>query len=250
MRHSRREWIIVCAALSTALLGASCGKDKPNGDSGAKPVVTKPAPTGSGIIQGTVKFAGAVPAPEEWGGAKNADCRTLHPETIQLVRVADGKLQDAFVYVKDGLPEGTYDTPEKVVTVDQKGCEFEPRVFGVMADQPIEFGNSDAFMHNVKSPEFNQGLATRGVKMKLKLATEGVMVPVRCDVHPWMKASAGVMSHPYFDVSKADGSFKISGLVDGDYTVAVWHEKLGTKEAKVKIAGGAPATLDFELSPK
>jgi len=237
------------AALA-ALVSAGC-KDKP-GDSGAgpKPAVTKPAPTGSGVIQGTVKFVGAVPAPEPWGGAANADCRSLHPETIQLVRVQDGKLQDAFVYVKDGLPEGTYDTPEKVVTVDQKACEFEPRVLGVMADQPIEFGNSDAFMHNVKSPEFNQGLATRGIKMKLKLANEGVMVPIRCDVHPWMRAFAGVMSHPYFDVTKADGAFRLAGLVDGEYTVVAWHEKLGTREQKVKVAGGAPASVDFELSPK
>jgi hypothetical protein len=119
-----------------------------------------------------------------------------------------------------------------------------------VAGQPIEFGNSDAFMHNVKSPEFNQGLANRGVKMQLKLQEEGVMVPVRCDVHPWMRAYAGVMSHPYFDTTKADGSFKIAGLVDGEYTVAVWHEKLGPVEQKVKVAAAAPATLDFEMRPK
>ena len=35
------------------------------------------------------------------------------------------------------------------------------------------------------------------------------MFPIKCDVHPWMRAYAGVLSHPYFDVSKADGSFKI-----------------------------------------
>ena len=59
-----------------------------------------------------------------------------------------------------------------------------------------------------------------------------------------------MLPHPYFDVSKADGSFKLSGLVDGEYTVALWHEKLGTQEQKVKVAGGAPAQLDFEVRPK
>lgn len=251
MRHNHHQKVLVGAALVAALGCAACGKDSPQGSSSApKPTVTKPAPTGSGVIQGVVKLSGAAPAAETWGGASNADCKSLHPETIQLVRAQDGKLQDVFVYVKAGLPEGTYEAPEKPVVVDQKGCEFEPRVLGVMAEQPIEFGNSDAFMHNVKSPEFNQGLATRGVKMKLKLATEGVMVPIRCDVHPWMKAYAGVMSHPYFDVTKPDGAYKISGLVDGEYTVAVWHEKLGTKEQKIKVAGGAPASLDFELASK
>jgi hypothetical protein len=86
--------------------------------------------------------------------------------------------------------------------------------------------------------------------MTLKLQEEGVMVPIRCDVHPWMRAHAGVLSHPYFAVSAADGSYKIAGLVDGEYTVAVWHEKLGPQEQKVKVAGATPAALDFELRPK
>lgn len=238
-------------SLITALAGAACGRNNAGSSTtGAKPTATKPAPKGNGVIQGAVKFAGTPPSPEPWGGSANADCRTLHGDTIQLVKVQDGKLQDAFIYVKAGLPEGTYDAPETPLVVGQKGCEFEPRVFGVVAEQPIEFGNSDAFMHNVKTPEFNQGLATKGVKMTLKLANEGVMVPVRCDVHPWMRAYGGVMSHPYFDVSKADGSYKLTGLVDGEYTVAVWHEKLGQTEQKVIVAGGTPATLDFELASK
>lgn len=252
MHNAQRFGVVLIAALLAAIGGAGCNNDKGKGSSGAapKPTSDKPAPTGSGVIQGTVKFAGDVPAPEPWGGTSSSDCRALHDGTIQLVKVKDGKLEDAFVYVKAGLPEGYHPTPGKPVTVDQKACEFTPRVFGLVAGQPIEFGNSDAFMHNVKSPEFNQGLATRGVKMQLKLQEEGVMVPVRCDVHPWMRAYAGVMSHPYFDTSKADGSFKIAGLVDGEYTVAVWHEKLGTLEQKVKVAAAAPAALDFEMRPK
>jgi plastocyanin len=256
MRQGRRDRVFFWAFLLTvtgaaaASAIAGCGKDTPAGGSGAKPVAAKPAPTGSGVITGVIKFNGAAPPPEPWGGTSSSDCKALHGDTIQLVKVADGKLQDAFVYVKAGLPEGSYDTPEKAVSMDQKACEFEPRVLGVMAEQPIEFLNSDIFMHNVKSPEFNQGLATRGVKMKLKLANEGVMVPIRCDVHPWMRAFVGVMSHPYFDVSKADGAFRLAGLVDGEYTVAAWHEKLGTLEQKVKVAGGAPATVDFEFQAK
>lgn len=250
MRYERSFGVLLGAVLLTLAVGAGCNNKKTGGDAAAKPKPEKPAPTGSGVIQGVVKFTGDAPPPEPWGGTSISDCRTLHEDKIQLVKVADGKLQDAFIYVKAGLPEGYYETPDKPVVVDQKGCEFIPRVLGSMAGQPIEFGNSDAFMHNVKSPEWNQGLATKGVKMQLKLQDEGVMVPIRCDVHPWMRAFVGVLPHPYFDVSKADGSFKLSGLVDGEYTVALWHEKLGTQEQKVKVAGGAPAQLDFEARAK
>lgn len=238
----------VCGVLALVSLGACNGdKAKAGPAASAKPKADKPAPTGSGVISGVVKFSGDVPAPDAWGGTSVGDCRSLHEATIQLVEVKDGKLKNAFVYVKAGLPDGYFDPPAAAVVVDQKACEFEPRVFGVVAGQSIEFGNSDAFMHNVKSPEFNQGLATRGVKMQLKLQEEGVMVPVKCDVHPWMRAYAGVMAHPYFSVSQGDGAYKISGLVDGEYTLGVWHEKLGTQEHKVKVSAQAPAVLDIEF---
>jgi hypothetical protein len=71
-----------------------------------------------------------------------------------------------------------------------------------------------------------------------------VMVPFRCDVHGWMAAYGGVLTHPYFAVSKPDGSFEIKGLPAGTYTVEVWHEKLGTQTTKVTVDGKSGATAD------
>lgn len=246
-------WLRVVSPFALALVTlVACDKHddkKPGKSSSGAPTVSTPAPTGKGVIQGVVKFAGAVPAPEDWGGAGNAECKSLHDPKLQLVKVADGKLEDAFVYVKDGLPPGTYPAPAKSVEFDQKGCEFTPRVFGVQVEQEISAANSDKLLHNVKTPEFNQAFPF-GVKKTMKLSNEAVMATIKCDVHPWMRAYAGVMNHPYFAVTKADGAFKIEGLVPGDYTVAVWHEKLGTSEQKIKVADGAPASLDLELKPK
>ena len=136
--------------------------------------------------------------------------------------------------------------------VDQKACEFTPRVFGAMSEQPIQWGNSDPMMHNVNSGQFNQGLAAAGVTFTKPL--EGAtgaspMITIRCDVHPWMRAYAGVMSHPYFQVTKADGAYRLAGLVDGEYTVAVWHETLPAQEQKVSVKAGAPTKLDFDVKP-
>ncbi|HVY47968.1 MAG TPA: hypothetical protein VHB21_18905 [Minicystis sp.] len=233
-------------ALIPFVLVAACDGNKADKkpEKKASAAAQKPAPTGHGEIQGVVKFEGTVPPPEPWGGAGNADCRTLHPDTIQLVKVDDGKLEDAFVYVKSGLPEGTYPVPEAKVEFDQKGCEFSPRVFGIMAGQTMATANSDKLMHNVKSAEWNQAFPF-GVKKDMKLDNPAVMNVIKCDVHPWMRAYAGVMEHPYFAVTKKDGAFDLKGLVDGEYTVAAWHEKLGTTEQKVKVAGGAPAKVEL-----
>ena len=248
---------LACAALlglagAVALGGVACNSktDKPGTTSGtAKPVAEAPAPTGQATITGVVTFDGAVPAAEPWAGTHNPECKTLRPDTIQIVKVQDKKVEEAFVYVKEGLPKGSYPTPTASVPFDQKGCEFTPRVFGVMSGQDIAGNNSDKLLHNVKSPEFNQAFPFN-TKKDMKLNDAAVMSTIKCDVHPWMRAYAGVMEHPYFAVTKADGSFTIKGLVDGEYTVAVWHEKLAGTEMKVKTSAATPGTVALALKFK
>jgi hypothetical protein len=237
-------------AFCLALGLAACNNSNGSGSTGAppKPKSDKPAPTGSAVIKGTVKFAGAVPAPESWSGGGDANCKKLHADTVQLVKVQDGKVEDAFVYVKAGLPEGSYPTPATPVVLDQKGCEYSPRVFGIMTEQNIDVTNSDQTMHNVNAKAWNQG-STAGSKFTKSFSDEAVMQQFKCDIHPWMRAYAGVMSHPYFQTTKADGAFELKGLVDGEYTIAVWHEKLGTAEIKAKAAADAPA-VEIELKGK
>jgi YVTN family beta-propeller protein len=50
-----------------------------------------------------------------------------------------------------------------------------------------------------------------------------------------MHAFIGVLDHPYFAVSKDDGSFEIKNLPPGTYTIGVWQEKLGTQEQQVTV---------------
>jgi hypothetical protein len=245
----RLAWIALLAAAVVGSAACNSKSDKPGGTGTAKPVTESPAPTGQATITGVVTFDGAVPAPEPWAGAGNPECKTLRTDTIQLVKVQDKKLEDAFVYVKEGLPKGSYPAPTESVPFDQKGCEFTPRVFGVMAGQDIAGANSDKLLHNVKSAEFNQAFPFN-TKKGMKLNDAAVMSTIKCDVHPWMRAYAGVMEHPYFAVTKADGAFTIKGLVDGEYTVAVWHEKLGTSEMKVKATAAAPGKVEIALKGK
>jgi plastocyanin len=166
----------------------------------------------------------------------------------------DGALQNAFVYVKDGLdPSYSFDVPTSPVTLDQKGCRYEPRVFGVRAGQPIEIVNSDATMHNIHAlpmtnQEFNLGEPNQGYRMQKTFTVPEVMVRFKCDVHAWMSAYAGVMTHPYFAVSAADGTFSLKGLPPGTYTIEAWHETFGTRSAKVTIAPHHTGTADFSFT--
>jgi len=153
-----------------------------------------------------------------------------------------GGLGNVFVYVQSGLT-GTFPAPTTALVFDQQGCRYHPHVFGVQVGQPVEIVNSDSTLHNIHaSPktnaEFNTAQPIKGMKTTHTFTAKeaDVVVPFKCDVHGWMNAYAGVLDHPYFAVSKPDGSFSIANLPPGSYTVAAWHEKLGTQTMQVTVA--------------
>ena len=83
--------------------------------------------------------------------------------------------------------------------------------------------------------------------LKRTFSRPEVMIPIKCNVHPWMRAYVGVVSHPFFAVTGADGSFEISGIPPGDYVVEAWHERFGTAEQNVTVGEKETQTTDFSF---
>ena len=162
---------------------------------------------------------------------------------------SDGKtLGNVFVYVKDGLGNRVYATPEMPVVLDQQGCRYEPHVFGVFVGQPVEIRNSDPTLHNVHAipntnREFNFGQQPNLPPLTRSFDEPEIGLPIRCDVHGWMRAYANVVTHPFFAVTAEDGMFEIKGLPPGTYTIEAWHERLGTQTQQVTISEGSPSVM-------
>jgi hypothetical protein len=113
-------------------------------------------------------------------------------------------------------------------------------VVGVQTGQSVVFLNNDNTLHNIHAlpktnKPFNLGLPFQGIKQTRKFDSPEIMVPLKCDVHPWMLGYVGVLAHPYFAVTGEDGSFSLKGLPAGTYTLEVWHEKLGTQSQEIEI---------------
>jgi plastocyanin len=243
-----------------SLLVVACGggEQPPQQAETAAAPAAQAAPAGSGTITGTVSFTGTAPANPAIDMASEAACVGKHPggATDPQIVVTDGKLANVFVYVKSGLPAGaSYPAPTTPVVLDQDGCLYRPRVFGVMVGQDIEIRNSDSVSHNIKAvPTANRGFnisqPRQGMSTTRRFDAPEVMVPLECNVHGWMNAFAGVMSHPHFAVSGDAGTFSISGLPAGTYEIEAWHEKLGTRTMTVTVAEGGTATADFAFGPK
>lgn len=213
--------------------------------------------TTTGEVTGRVVFTGAPPPVSVIRVGIDQVCAQTIGANVQSQAVLigkDGALENVFVYVKDGLDSSySFDIPTTPVTLDQKGCRYTPRVFGVRAGQPIDIINSDATLHNVHAipmmnQEFNQGEPAQGARMERTFTVPEVMVRFKCDVHAWMTAYVGVMANPYFAVTGADGQFAIKGLPPGTYTLEAWHEKFGTQTAKVTIAAHQTQTASFSFT--
>jgi hypothetical protein len=75
-----------------------------------------------------------------------------------------------------------------------------------------------------------------------------VMIPIRCNVHPWMEANIGVVDHPYYGVTDGGGSYSLRGLPSGEYTIEAWHEKFGSLSKNFTIGDTDSIVVDFTFS--
>jgi hypothetical protein len=213
-------------------------------------------PSGNATVSGVIHFTGTAPANPKIDMSQESVCRSKYttPPTDPQFVVSDGKLGNVFVYVKSGLPAGaTYPTPTTDVEIDQNGCLYHPRVFGVMTNQKIRIKNSDNVLHNIKAlPKDNRGFnisqPQAGMTSERSFSKPEVMVPLECNVHGWMHAWVGVLPHPFYATSGPDGSFSIKNLPAGTYTIEAWHEKLGTQTQNVTVGAGETKTADFTFS--
>jgi plastocyanin len=257
----RSVWV---SGLGLALAASvvACGGSQETSSKSAEPSSPSAAPAGqkvdtatAGDVKGVVTFEGE--APKNQPIKMNADpvCvkENKDPQFQETFEVADGKLANVFVYVKDGLGNYVFDTPTETAKIDQKECRYHPHVFAMRVGQPLEIVNSDPTLHNIHAmpktnAEFNTGQPIQGMKTTHTFDKKEVMVPFKCDVHGWMNAYVAVLDHPYYAVTGKDGSFSLKSLPPGTYTIEAWHEKLGTQEQKVTL--GPKETKDANFTFK
>lgn len=242
--------------LPVALVTLACGGDDDQADGGQAAADHVQVDAGTaGQLTGTISFEGDAPEadPIDMGGEPT--CAEKHdgqPVDRPVVVGDDGGLGNVFVYVREGLPEGTWATPEEEVELDQDGCIYHPRVLGVQTGQTIQIRNSDGLLHNVNAqPDDQRGF---NISQPTEMTTTRsfpqaeVMIPVRCDVHGWMQAYIGVQDHPYFAVTPENGEYRIDNLPPGEYVIEAWHERYGTQTQTVTVAESGEAQGDFQFS--
>jgi len=252
-----KKWIamfgLLCL-LGLVLLAACSKKENTEQSSNAPEEKAAPATAATPIdpntvatVSGTVKLDGTAPKPAKIDMSQDPACKG--DNTAETVVVDGGKLANVFVYVKDGLGDRTFDVPKDAATIDQKGCRYHPHVLGVMAGQNIEIKNDDPTTHNIhptpqSNREWNESQAPGAAPAEKSFAREEIMLPVKCNQHPWMKMYVNVTKSPFFAVTDKDGKYEIKGLPPGTYTIAFVQEKLGEQTQQVTLAPKDAKTVD------
>lgn len=213
----------------------------------------------SGGVTGTILFHGKVPT-ATIDTSMDPACSLGSASSrlpVEQFAVKNGRLANVFLYVKSGPPEAMQGgaVPAQPVVLDQKGCQYMPHVVGVMQGGVVEFRNSDPTMHNVHTMPTDVGNDTidisegpRGKPQTKQFRKPELMIPVRCNNHPWMNAFINVSATSFFAVSDADGHFDLRGLPPGDYVLGAVHEKMGEKTMKVTVPSRVIARADFSFA--
>jgi hypothetical protein len=240
---------------------------RPNSSTALAGVVLAAADAPAGTFKGVVTFKGKPPAPKLIH--KKGDPKIEKPEDRALCAAedyfsdeflvnekADNGVANVVIYIEK-TPAGYTPppVPEEPVVFDQKACRFIPHILLIRCNQKMLIKSDDPVVHNtnitsLRNTGFNQTISPNnrdGVEYSYK-KPEGRPVPVKCDLHTFMKAHHLPLEHPLAAVTDAEGKFEIKGVPPGKHKFIVWHEMCGYLNRNLEVEIKADKPTEEKLS--
>ena len=208
-----------------------------------------------GTVTGKVTYEGTPAKMKPIDMSKEPSCAKMYttpPVAETVVTGAGNALGDVVVYVSAGAPDEP--APSTAAVFTQKGCRYIPHVLPFQVNQELKIVNEDQTSHNIHplpklNREWNKSQPPGAAPIEDSFARAENAIPVKCNVHPWMKSYIFVFKNPYYAVTTKDGKFELKGLPPGTYTIEAWQEKYGTQDQTVTVPAKGNATAAFTFKP-
>lgn len=208
-------------------------------------------PVDAGDIAGVVRVKGSVPPADVVRATTDlAVCGAASRAAIPVRLGSDNALADAVAFIAHERLDD-WRVPSTTFVMDQRGCEFVPRILVIPPGATLEVRNSDRSLHNFHTlselnPRMNFAQRAGGRPRQVRFE-QPEFVPVICDVHGtgFMRAWIVVAAHPYYAVTDANGQFRLPGVPQGPHALAVWHERLGRVTVPVTVGAEGEVRLDI-----
>jgi hypothetical protein len=206
--------------------------------------------SGGGTIKGKVVYNGRAPTRMV---VPTKDIEVCGPprEEPEVKVGPDRGVQESIVYL-EGVAQGkAWPAAAKAATLDNKSCLFQPHIQAIPAGK-LSVLNSDPMLHNThgfygRRSAFNIALPNQGQKIDVDLPRTG-QVRIECDAHGWMRGWVYVVDSPYYALTAADGTFTISDVPPGNYTLVANQSYTGPVKAAVTVKRGETVEVPVELT--
>jgi plastocyanin len=215
-------------------------------------VVAAKPPAGNGTITGKVTYTGTPPKMKPIDMSKEPSCAKQHATPVTTENVATGPgnaLEYVVVYISAG--DSGSAAPSAGVRYDQKGCQYLPHVLPMQVGQQLQIYNDDQTSHNIHplakvNQEWNKSQPAGSPPIDTKY-DKAEFIPVKCNIHPWMHGYFAVLSTSHYAVSANDGSFKITDVPAGKYTITAWQEQYSPQTQDVTLGAGETKSINFSF---
>lgn len=219
--------------------------------SGASPAPSRLPPVGT--VTGTVRWRGESPPGRSIEAGDRCPAHRSREARSLEVLTTDGRLQNVLIYVKSGLEGAAFEPPSVPAVLTMQCWARGPHVLTAVVRQEIRFeslncGCGAVHVMSRRNPPLNFVAPPGKPPRTFALSNPEIGIRMQCDAHLHHAGILHVLAHPYFDVTGADGSFRISGLPVGrKYVLAAWHERFGERLYHLTMGNDRGLLVDFDF---